>query len=556
MSAAPTPVDTGEARKARGAFFTPQSICDFLAAWAVRSPTDRVLEPSCGEAAFLLAAGSRLKSFGSHLQNQLHEFSQVQGVELHHDSAMNAASQLSRAAISTTIHIGDFFDYKPNGDFDVVLGNPPYVRYQGFNGESRRKAQEAALTLGIRLSGLASSWAPFVLHASRMLTEDGRIGLVLPAELLTTNYAAPIRTFLMKRFASVRLVMFEKSVFPGVLEEVVLLLAEGSGGTDHFKVHQLQDLDGLSQIDSFAASWSPSVVGEKWSAALLHPDVMGVYEPLMRSDFATLETWGNSYLGAVTGNNKYFTMTAAEVAKRGLTTEEVIRISPPGSRHLRGLNFTTSAWEEMLVGGSRCWLFYPSAEPTKAARDYIDEGEREGVHTAYKCKVRKPWWRVPLVESPHLLLTYMNHDTPRLVRNSAGIRHLNSIHGVRLHPGLIADGQDLLPIAALNTMTMLGAELVGRSYGGGMLKLEPKEADKLPVPSPELLRRNADQLRALRPQLSKALRGGRLVNAMDLVDRVLLVEGAGLKRQQVKVLREARDAMFARRVSRGASGQS
>src|SRR6185295_18716215 len=103
--------------------------------------------------------------------------------------------------------------------------------YQSFTGLSRAKALAAALSQGVRLGGLASSWAAFVIHAASFLKPDGRLGLVLPAELLSVNYAAPIRSYLMRRFASVRLVVFEELVFPDVLEEVVLLLAEGEGPT-------------------------------------------------------------------------------------------------------------------------------------------------------------------------------------------------------------------------------------------------------------------------------------------------------------------------------------
>ena len=46
--------------KGRGAFFTPQPLAQFLADWAIRSPNDLVLEPSCGEAVFLEAAGRRI----------------------------------------------------------------------------------------------------------------------------------------------------------------------------------------------------------------------------------------------------------------------------------------------------------------------------------------------------------------------------------------------------------------------------------------------------------------------------------------------------------------
>jgi len=84
-----------------------------------------------------------------------------------------------------------------------------------------------------------------------------------------------------------------------------------------------------------------------------------------------------------------------------------------------------------------------------------------------------------------------------------------------------------------------------------MLKLEPKEADLLPVPALAVLSDAVDELRALRPQLAKALRGGELIDAIDLVNRVVLVDGLGLRRKDVKVLREARETLFARRSSRG-----
>ena len=124
-------------------------------------------------------------------------------------------------------------------------------------------------------------------------------------------------------------------------------------------------------------------------------------------------------------------------------------------------------------------------------------GEPQGVQNAYKCRVRKPWWRVPGKMVPDLFLTYMNHDTPRLCANEARVPHLNSVHGVTLHPDRRQDGMELLPVASLNSVTLLGAEIVGRAYGGGMLKLEPKEADRWPLPSLELARRAAPRLRTV-----------------------------------------------------------
>ena len=512
----------GRALKARGAFFTPPEISQFLVDWAIRSPTDRMLEPSCGDAAFLLPAASRLAALGTKQAGN-----QLQGIEIHPPSVLAARSLLNERGFSATIKNADFFDETPQPTFDVVVGNPPFVRYQDFSGAARTKSLRAALSHGVRLTSLASSWAAFTVHASEFLNDSGRLGLVLPAELLSVNYASEVRRFLLGRFAKVRLVLFEQLVFPGVLEDVVLLLAEGRGNATHFEVFQARDAKGLATLDTSLTKGFTPLANEKWTSALIPTEALETYREITGAiGFSKLLDWGETYLGTVTGNNDYFTFDAADLARSGLNASEVLRISPPGARHLRGLTFSSRAWEQLAKDGARCYLFAPNSKtPSRAARAYIALGEKAGVHKAYKCAVRDPWWSVPLVERPDLLFTYMNHDRPRLTTNKAGAVILNSLYGVKLRHGMKTVGKANLPIACLNTVTLLGSEIVGRAYGGGLLKHEPREADLLPVPSIATLTDAHDKLQLLKPQLAVVMRQNDLLRAVEMVDAVILEEG-------------------------------
>ncbi|MBX9947083.1 MAG: N-6 DNA methylase [Reyranella sp.] len=542
-------MDTLPIRKARGAFFTPPEISRYVVDWAVRSKTDVILEPSCGEASFLVEAGEALRRFG---KSSLFFSDQLHGVEIHGESAAQARNILSASNLDAHIRVSDFFDCSVKTEYDAVIGNPPYVRYQQHAGTARTKSLEAALAQGVRLNGLASSWAAFAVQAASFLKKEGRLGLVLPAELLSVNYAAPVRRFLLERFGRVRLVMFENRVFPGVLEEVVLLLAEGSGGANCFEVHQARDLAGLAKIESSQWQEHRPDDGAKWTPALLSSSLFEVYRDISEADgFETLVDWGDTYLGAVTGNNGFFCLRQDEVKSIGLREGELLRISPPGSRHLRGRRFTESAWQSMVNEGARCFLFRPKDKPSIAALRYIAEGEAKEVHATYKCAARTPWYQVPLVQVPDLFLTYMNHDRPRLVTNDAQAQILNSLYGVLLHHGRKAIGRDLLPIACLNSLTLLGSEMVGRAYGGGLLKLEPKEADKLPVPSKALLESVRDELEPLVPQVFNLLRGDGLSRVVEMVDRVILSKALKVSDSDIAALSRGRELLLQRRVARG-----
>jgi len=135
-----------------------------------------VLEPSCGEAAFLLPAAARLNELGADANTG----QQLHGVDVHEDSINSARVLLAAEGIAASLATQDFFDFPARGQFDAVIGNPPYVRYQQFAGHQRVKGLASALNQGVRLTQLASSWAAFTVHAAACVKPGGRLGLVLP----------------------------------------------------------------------------------------------------------------------------------------------------------------------------------------------------------------------------------------------------------------------------------------------------------------------------------------------------------------------------------------
>lgn len=550
------PGDSPELRRARGAFFTPMPIAEHLAAWAVHGdPQAKVLDPTCGEAIFLMAAGQALKRLGRQAGDL---DSQLFGVDLHAASLDEAMSLLESVDLDAKLVASDFFTIptpdalaSPLPFVDAVVGNPPFVRYQEHTGESRRRSLAAALSQGVRLSGLASSWAATLVHACGFLKPEGRLAMVLPAELLTVGYAEPIRAWMRRRFERVHLVMFERLQFDDALEKVVLVLAEGSGGCEAFSLYHVEDAEDLAHIQPYG-HWnvSPSAEG-KWTELLLQPRQRTLFKRVTEEHFTPLSSYGSSELGTVTGSNDFFTLSEATRIEYSLDETQLVRISPPGTRHLQGLSFTQKNWDDLRAAGERVYLLRPNPDDRSAGLGrYIARGESLGVNTAYKCSIRTPWWRSPAVPTPDLFFTYMSHRYPRLIANTAGATFVNSMHGVRLMTDAPAEARAALPLLCLNSVTMLGAELHGRSYGGGVLKMEPREAAMLPLPDHETLRAAWAELRPIKATLERQLKAGRWSEVVKRVDSAVLGTASHLAEEDIANLLDAVRNLRARRIGR------
>ncbi len=500
-------VETAQEAKARGAFYTPEALTRFLARWAIRDADDRVLEPSCGDGAFVTAIAQRFAALGvDDLAGRLC------GIEREPDEAQKALALAPSAKVLTS----NFFDVEPTSlpPMSAVLGNPPYIRYHGFSGSDREKGLARARLQGVELTRLASSWAHFVVHSVAFLGPAGRLALVLPAELLHTDYGQPVRDLLLRKFGSIIVVAFDRGVFSDAQVDAVLLLAS-SDDRRGLRVVRLPDERALDAFDVAAyAGLATLAPMPRWSSAV-DVGAGSVYAELVASGTtARLGSIASVDIGFVSGANDFFILSRDDAERHRLPVEV---LSPTMRRpgDIPGL---------LASDGEVRLLLDLARRPTPSdehLRDYLTAGEAAGIAARYKCRVRRPWYAVPLPRArPDVFLPYMSHLAPRLIVNDVGAWSSNLLHGVTL--GLFAPPPRALATAMVGSATLLSAEIEGRAYGGGVLKMETKEAERLLVPdvTPSRYR----DLEAAFPEVDALVRGGRIETAAELVDSALEID--------------------------------
>ncbi len=240
-------------QKLRGGYYTPTVIAQFLANWAICSASDEVLEPSCGDGSLLEAAAQRLLALGASPDTVNH---QLRATELYESEAILAHQRLENLGITSqdVVTISDFFSCDDQAwgivgrQCDVVIGNPPFLRYHSFPEDQRDRAFRLMRTAGLSPSKLTNSWVAFLVAASLRLKPNGRLAMVIPAELLQVKYAEQTRAFLARHFGAITIVTFRRLVFENIQQEVVLLLAEKTpeieSGIDVVELNDTEDLRG------------------------------------------------------------------------------------------------------------------------------------------------------------------------------------------------------------------------------------------------------------------------------------------------------------------------
>ena len=540
-------------QKLRGGYYTPKPIADFLAQWAIQSPNTHILEPSCGDGMLLEAAVGTLLERGAE-RNTLENL--VQGIEVDPQEAQKTTERLSTLHdpfAPIPIHIGDFFTYCQKylfeqQMFEAIIGNPPFIRYQNFPEHHRAMAFYLMERAGLRPNRLTNAWVPFLVAATLLLSKTGRLAMVIPAELLQVNNAAELRSFLSRHYSYLTLITFKKLVFDGIQQEIVLLLGERNG-SEHTGIRTIE-LNGIDDLISYEHTAflhedlkAMDHSTEKWTMYFLNEAELSLLRTLKaRSDLSIACDVIDVDVGIVTGLNEFFVLNEEQVEQHALRpyTHRIVG----RSAHLPGIRFSEADWMDNVERQSPAFLLQSPDVPfyclPEELKEYVTHGEEKGLNKGYKCRIRNRWYVVPSVWVPHAFMLRQVHQYPKIILNDAAATCTDTIHRVKLRNGTPAK---TVAAAFLNSLTFAFAEVMGRSYGGGVLELEPNEAEKLPLPLV-----GAGQLDL--NELDQLLREGNIQAALDITDKVLLKDGLGLSDSEVRMLRTIWQKLRDRRINR------
>lgn len=533
---------------ASGHFATEPAVATALCRWAIQPRDDRVprvLDPATGSGVFTLAAHDRLATIApDHAPTA--RLQRVVGVDTDPVALALTAHRLLAAVDSdpATLHLyeTDFFDCEPGsgesctvtadgvtiGQFDAVVGNPPYIRQETVETERLRQHLtvfgpdgETPYADGDRaLSRRSDAYVYFVTHATQFLRPGGRLAVVIPAKWLTARYGRSFQQFLFDHYRVTAIVGFGARVFDDALVDTVLLLAQRCDREETRRstpvrfcrldeqvrvetlistIERADPLDGESmRIEDDAirtVTVRQGILAETPTSK--QTPYLDAPEPFLRllagETLTRLGAFTTVSRGVMTGANEFFFVDsdAPDIDDRFLApaiksirdvTKPVVTTGET-DRYLLDVHdyVTTLRAETTEAVDSETVVAALARDGYDGLRAYIEWGESQGFHERRTCAKRSVWFDLGTMTAPAVFVPKFFDRRVLAIANPDELVASNAVDCVWIDDGV--DARVLLGVLN-STLTKAMLECWGRTEGGGALQLMTYELSTLPVPDP------------------------------------------------------------------------
>lgn len=536
--------DSVSPNKLRGGFYSPDVLVDLCikrASELLGQKTNlRILEPSAGDGAF----------FRGIARSELYQdVDSVTAIELVEEEATKAEHTLHSYNIKGNVINENVLRWAQDDvrNFNLLLANPPYVRFQFISETDKQLAKNISSHFNINSRAVSNLWIPVFILSLGKLNEGGVFSVILPAEFLTGVSAGVIRNWILANATDMRIDLFKPGSFPSVLQEVLVLSgrkhSQDSARKDYSQKIQFHDHNGTERV------WEHNIEPGTgtWTNYLLSPEENDIFSNVSSAvGIRKISDVAKFSVSTVTGANGYFCLSSAEVDKFDLWKWAVPMLSK--ARYSKGVIFNNNDRKIIEESGLPAWMLSfssdkPSPENNNLAKEYLDIGEKKGINLRYKCRVRYPWYRVPIVPAGDLLLSKRSNFFPQVISNHAEVLTTDTIYRGQIFPGETINADDFTTVFH-NSLTMLSAEILGRSFGGGVLELVPSEVNSLRIPIVPGAERHILDIDKISRESN---------NHDDLLtktDELLTKFFPTLDKNTLSVLHDARNTLLSRRMQR------
>ncbi len=462
-------IRSADQRRVVGAIYTPLTIVRSMMTWlAAQGAPTRIVDPGAGSGRFVLAAGEAFPD------------AQLVAVEIDPLAALTLRANLSARgwANRAAVLVKDYREIKlPRcAGMTAFIGNPPYVRHHDIAEDWKAWYAATFADFGIKASALAGLHLHFFLQ-TRLLAKAGDVGaFITSAEWMDVNYGSALRRLLLDELGGIALHVLEPTIeaFPGTATTAAITCFRVGETAKPVRVRAVDELDRLNGLTK-----GTDIPRERLHATPRWSIIVRPSESATAGDIELGELF-RVHRGQVTGANDIW--IAGEHAKSLPERVKLPAVTKAKDLIQAGTHLRSAEVLRRVVDlPSELDDF--TKEERRRISAFLSWAKLNGADQSYIAQHRKAWWSVGLKAPAPILCTYMARRPPQFTLNSCDARHINVAHGLYPREPLAADTMVRL-VVWLNKNINTGS---GRTYAGGLTKFEPKEIERLRIPSLENL---------------------------------------------------------------------
>jgi adenine-specific DNA-methyltransferase len=460
---------SGQHRKKFAQFFTPLTIANFMAKWLLGNPNLKtVLEPAYGLGIFSRALLAH--------KSDLH----IKGFEI--DPVMFAtATALFAKQKNITLQLADYMQHDWENKYGGIICNPPYFKFHDYDNKTIIKQLEDKISC--KLTGFSNLYTLFLLKSISQLDVNGRAAYIVPSEFLNSDYGKRVKSHLInsKTLRHIIVIHFAENVFAQALTTACILLLANDNQSEVVQFNYLNSVTELVELEKTIAVYPHYLTSSAcFNFNELNPDIKWrcYYQKqnaLKYKNLVPFSNYAKTMRGIATGANQYFIFTQAK-AHQFTIPECYLLPCICKAADVKAAFFTEESFDLLKKLNKKVFLLNSPHPDSDTVKNYLTQGEQQGIHKKYLTASRKPWYALENRPSAPIWISVFNRTGLRFIRNEAGISNLTTFHGIYPNPAnLMTENIDLL-FAYL--LTDMAKELFAdnrREYGNGLQKFEPND---------------------------------------------------------------------------------
>lgn len=469
----PTKWEEREKLREKGQFWTPSWVAKGMVSYAAKN-TDIVFDPATGRGAFFEALlklnNSKISFFGVDIDSEI----------LDDDIYEHT---------NCKVELRDFIKNPPKKKFQAIVANPPYIRHHRIDEATKEYLKNLAVSIiGQKIDGRAGYHIYFLIQALNLLGKNGRLAFIMPADTCEGVFSKQLWKWISESFCIDAVITFDAKAtpFPNVDTNAIVFLIRNNKPQKY--LYWIRAIEAYTNelfdfISSDFNNFDFQTI-EIVKRELIEAITTGLSRPeQVQNDFRYhLFDFAKVMRGIATGSNDFFFLTSKQVKDSGIPIEFFKRAIGRTKDVTENL-LNRNDLDQLDANGRPTYLLSINGQnkyPNTLLK-YLRMGEDLGLPEKSLIKQRNPWFKMEQREVPPILFAYLGRRNTRFILNNAQVLPLTGF--LCVYP--IYSDKDYIENLwqALNeSETIENLKLVGKSYGSGAIKVEPRNLNKLPVP--------------------------------------------------------------------------